>query len=170
MQIAAEMAAHPDGDVGSINRVFAEDTGYATPKLVGRAAVFNDDGHLLMVRETVDGRWTVPGGWIDVGESPSLAIEREVLEETGYRVEATKVVAVLDKLRHGHPPASHHAYLMFMMCDLLGGEARPSIETSEVGWFPRAALPELSIARTTAGQLDRLFEHRIDPLLPTDFD
>lgn len=168
--LAAEMAAHPAGDVAAVDAIFAADSGYATPKVICRAAVFDDEGRILMVRETADGRWTLPGGWIDVGDSPADATVREVWEETGYRVTATKLAAVFDKHRHPHPPAVHHAYLMFFLCRLDGGEATPSYETSEIGWFERGSLPELSEGRALGAQIDRMWDHVADPGLPTDFD
>ena len=168
-EIAAEMAAWPDGDVGSVERVFASASGYATPKVICRAAVI-EEGRILMVRETADGRWTLPGGWIDIGESPATAVEREVFEESGYRVEANKLAAVYDKLRHEHPPVPHHSYLLFFLCTLLGGDPRTSLETSEVGWFEPDRLPELSVNRATRRQILRMFDHQADPSLPTDFD
>jgi ADP-ribose pyrophosphatase YjhB (NUDIX family) len=167
--IAAEMAAWPAGDVGSVEAVFAAASGYATPKVICRAAVI-DQGRILMVRETADGRWTLPGGWIDIGESAATAVEREVYEESGYRVGVRKLAAVYDKLRHDHPPAPHHSYLLFFLCELLGGVPTTSLETSDVGWFARDDLPELSINRATAEQIFRMFEHAADPSLPADFD
>lgn len=169
-RLAAEMAAYPAADVEAIDHLFASAGGYATPKIICRAAVFDDEERILMVRETADGRWTVPGGWIDVGDSPAQATTREVLEETGYRVEVRRLVALYDKLRHDHPPTPHHSYLVFFLCDLLGGEPAPSYETSEIGWFPADALPELSVIRTTEHQILRMFEHHRNPDLPPDFD
>ncbi|MDH3248333.1 MAG: NUDIX hydrolase [Acidimicrobiia bacterium] len=167
--IAAEMAAWPDGNVESVEALFAGADGYATPKVICRAAVI-DGGKILMVKETADGRWTLPGGWIDIGESPATAAEREVFEESGYRVAVRKLAAVYDKLRHDHPAAPHHSYLMFFVCDLIGGSAATSLETSEVGWFAPDHLPELSLNRSTRTQILRMFEHHAEPGLPTDFD
>lgn len=168
-QLAAEMAAYP-GPHQTLESVFSGYQGYATPLLIVRAAVFDRSDRILMVRETADGRWTLPGGWVDVGDSPASAAEREVSEETGYRVRASKLAAIYDKLRHDHPPSPDHAYLMFFLCALEGGSPRPSIETSEVGWFPPASLPELSVARATEAQILRMVEHHENPDLPTDFD
>jgi ADP-ribose pyrophosphatase YjhB (NUDIX family) len=169
-RLAAEMAAHPAGDVESIEAVFTGVEGYATPKLICRAAVFDDRDRILMVRERADGLWTLPGGWIDVGDSPAAAAEREVWEETGYRVAARRLVALYDKLRHDHPPAPHHAYLVFFLCELEGGSARTSVETSEVGWFDRDRLPALSTGRATEAQIRRMFDHHARPGLAPDFD
>jgi ADP-ribose pyrophosphatase YjhB (NUDIX family) len=86
------------------------------------------------------------------------------------RVTADKLAAVFDKRRHDHPPAPHHAYLLFFLCRLDGGTLMPSIETTEVGWFPADQLPELSTGRATGNQILRMFEHFENPTLPTDFD
>ncbi|HJU81249.1 MAG TPA: NUDIX domain-containing protein, partial [Acidimicrobiia bacterium] len=107
---------------------------------------------------------------VDVGESLSLAAEREVLEETGYRVRATKIAAIFDKLAHPHPPALHHSYLLFVNATLEGGSPQTSIETTEVGWFSLDELPPLSISRATEAQIRRAVEHHHSPDLPTDFD
>jgi ADP-ribose pyrophosphatase YjhB (NUDIX family) len=171
--IAAELASFGEPDALRVAAIFRSDDGYVTPKMIVRAAVFSRQGgrpHILMVRETADGRWTLPGGWIDLGESPAYAIEREVLEETGMTVRAEKLAAVFDKRRHDHPLAPHHAYLLFFLCRLQGGTLAPSIETSEVGWFPPDALPDLSTGRATSRQILRMFDHFKDPTLPTDFD
>ena len=172
-EIAAELASHGEPDALRVAAIFRTDDGYVTPKMIVRSAVFSSiEGgpHILMVKETADGRWTLPGGWIDVGESPAYAAEREVLEETGMNVTAEKLAAVFDKRRHDHPPAPHHAYLLFFLCRLVGGSLTPSMETSEVSWFPADRLPELSTGRATANQIKRMFDHFVDPTLPTDFD
>jgi ADP-ribose pyrophosphatase YjhB (NUDIX family) len=168
-RVAAEMASYP-GRPETIEGVFAGYEGYATPLLICRSAVFDQEERVLMVRETADGRWTLPGGWIDVGESPRAAAEREVREETGYVVRVSKLAAVYDKLRHDHPPAPSHSYILFFVCDLLGGEKALSVEVSEVGWFGLTHLPELSVGRATRPQIERMLEHHRHPELPTDVD
>lgn len=171
--IAAELANHGEADFHRMAAIFRSDDGYVTPKMIVRAAVFSEDAEtpsILMVKEMADGRWTLPGGWIDLGESPAYAAEREVLEETGMRVTAIKLAAVFDKRRHDHPPAPHHAYLLFFLCRLDGGTLTPSIETTEVGWFPADQLPDLSTGRATGNQILRMFQHFENPTLPTDFD
>src|SRR5256885_6719418 len=148
-RIAAEMLAAGAGT--STDETLAQlsaEHGYATPKVDVRAAVFRND-QVLLVQERSDGRWTLPGGWCDVGEAPGVAAAREVEEESGYQVRTTKLLAVYDKLRHEHPPESLHAYKLFFRCDLLGGAARSSNETTAVGFFAEDALPPLSLARVT---------------------
>jgi ADP-ribose pyrophosphatase YjhB (NUDIX family) len=143
--------------------------GYATPKVDVRGGVFAQD-RVLLVRERADGRWTLPGGWVDVNDAPSEAVAREIYEESGYRARAVKLAALLDKNRHPHPPGVHHIYKLFFVCELTGGNPAASNETDAVDFFPVSSLPELSSGRVLAPQIERLYEHRLDPGLPTDFD
>ena len=134
-EIAAEMMAVGSGmpDSQKILDLFKSESGYATPKIEVRGAVVRE-GQILMVREREDGCWTIPGGWADVGEPPSEMVIREVKEETGFDVAPRKLAALFDRNKHPHPPNSGHAYKLFFLCDLLGGEATPSFETPEVGF------------------------------------
>jgi ADP-ribose pyrophosphatase YjhB (NUDIX family) len=150
-------------------RLWEGEIGYATPKVDVRGAVFDDD-RVLLVRERSDGRWTLPGGWVDVNDAPSEAVAREVVEESGYRVRAVKLAALVDKSRHPHPPNVHHIYKLLFLCALEGGEPSLSDETDGVDFFPVAALPELSRGRILASQIERLYQHHLNPSLPTDFD
>lgn len=173
-EIAEEMAAYESGaDQALIHNLFKYEKGYPTPKIDARAFILKD-GAVLLVQEKADGdRWTLPGGWIDIGEPPSLAIEREVREEAGFEVKAKRLLALYDRdqPRHGHPAHEFQIYKLYFLCDLTGGEARTSVETSGVGFFKHEDIPEnLSTARTVRSQLDRLFELAADPSLPTDFD
>ena len=143
--------------------------GYATPKVDVRGAVF-DAGRVLLVRERADGRWTLPGGWVDVNDSPAEAVEREVREESGYQVRAVKLAALVDRRRHPHPPSVHHIYKLMFICELTGGHPAASLETDAVEFFPVAALPELSTGRVLAPQIVRLYEHHLRRDLPTEFD
>jgi ADP-ribose pyrophosphatase YjhB (NUDIX family) len=145
------------------------ESGYATPKVDVRGAVFVGE-QVLLVRERSDGCWTLPGGWVDVNDSPAQAVEREILEESGYRARAVKLAALVDKNRHPHPPGVHHIYKLMFLCELNGGEARTGAETDAVAFYPVAALPELSTHRILRSQIERLYQHRQQPGLPTDFD
>jgi ADP-ribose pyrophosphatase YjhB (NUDIX family) len=169
-EIALEMAsARLSVPVDEVRVAFASTLGYPTPKVDVRAVVFRD-GELLLVRERKSGRWTFPGGWADAGDTPSLAAERETLEESGYRVEAEKVLALLDKSRHEHPPSADYTYKVLVRCRLLGGEPVTSHEIDAVGFFPRDAVPPLDLDRATPGQIELAFAHLADPSRPTDFD
>jgi ADP-ribose pyrophosphatase YjhB (NUDIX family) len=169
--VAAEMMAAGSGE-GSADffvKLLSADVGYATPKVDVRAAVFRD-GRLLLVREKEDGCWTLPGGWADIGDSPSTAVVREVKEESGYDVKARKLLALLDRNLHGHPPIPYHAYKLFFLCDIVGGNARAEQETDAVGFFASDEIPPLSLTRVTPVQIARLFEHFFHPEWPTEFD
>ena len=166
------MAAHTGTPAPVIADLFARETGYATPKIDVRAAVFDPADRLLMVREAADGhRWTLPGGWADVNVTPAENAVKEVREESGYEVRVAKLAAAWDRTRQGHPPGTFSCTKLFFVCDLVGGAPATSLETSEVAWFARDALPhELSRGRVLPAQLQRMFEHRRDPTLPTDYD
>ena len=168
--IAAEMFSHGSGTpVERIQSLFERESGYATPKVDVRGAVFRDQ-QILLVREVSDGGWTLPGGWADVNESPSMSAVREVAEESGFEARAVKLAAIYDYRKRNRPQHLDSIYKLFFICELTGGSARPSIETSEVAFFARHELPALSIGRTTAAQIERMFRHLEEPGLPTDFD
>jgi ADP-ribose pyrophosphatase YjhB (NUDIX family) len=167
------MAEHSSTEAAVIEELFARQSGYATPKVDVRGAVFRGDGRLLLVREVADsGRWTLPGGWADVNDSPSESVIREVREESGVDVTVRKLAAVYDRDRHGHrPPLPFHVFKLFFICDLAGGTPAPGPETSEVAFFSRDELPaDLSIGRVLRHQLERMFDHADSPELATDFD
>ena len=166
------MTEHRGQDVQPIEALFAGDIGYATPKLDVRGAVFRDS-RLLLVRETADGdRWTLPGGWADVNESPFESVVKEVREESGFDVRVAKLAAVWDRARHPHVPSyTFHIWKLFFVCEIIGGEARGGLETSAVEFFAEDELPrDLSISRVLLPQLRSMFEHMRRPELPTDFD
>lgn len=168
--VAAEiLASHSGAAADHIDDLFAGETGYATPKLDIRGVVVHNDA-VLLVREKEDGLWTLPGGWVDVGESPGEAIQREVKEESGYDVRATRLLALWDRNRHPHPPMPYHTYKVFFQCELLGGSPARSIETDGAEFFEEDGLPELSLTRVTPGQISRLLGYVRDPGSPADFD
>jgi ADP-ribose pyrophosphatase YjhB (NUDIX family) len=168
--IAVELAAGGTGAPAAEVRVaFASGVGYPTPKVDVRAVVFRGE-ELLLVRERRSGRWTLPGGWADVGDTPGAAAERETLEESGYRVRATKLLALLDKARHAHPPSLDYTYKVLIGCRLESGTPATSHEIDAVGFFARTAVPELDLDRTTPGQVELAWEHHQDPGRATDFD
>lgn len=145
------------------------DEGYVTPKVDVRGGIF-EDGRVLLVRERSDGKWTLPGGWVDINDSPSGAVVREIREESGYEARAVKLAALVDKLRHPHPPGIHHIYKLFFVCERIGGAPAISDETDAVQFFPVQELPELSAGRVLASQIERLHQHQLHPELPTYFD
>jgi ADP-ribose pyrophosphatase YjhB (NUDIX family) len=148
------------------------DSGYATPKVDVRGVIFDDRERVLLMREKVDGRWSLPGGWADPGETPSAAVTREILEETGYHSSATKLVACWDRDVQGHrPPLPVHVYKLCFLCHRDGPVQPPAaLETLDVGWFGLDALPPLSLSRVSPRQLERALAHHRDRSLPTEFD
>jgi ADP-ribose pyrophosphatase YjhB (NUDIX family) len=169
--IAVEMLAQGSGTpMPRIQGLFEQDLGYPTPKVDVRGAVFRDH-KILLVREISDGGWTLPGGWADVNQSARQCVEREVREESGFEARATKLVAVYDYQRQGYERSHPHSiYKLFFLCELTGGQARVSIETSAVDFFALEQLPPLSLGRSTAAQIARMYAHRNEPGLPTEFD
>jgi ADP-ribose pyrophosphatase YjhB (NUDIX family) len=167
-QIAAAVAGLPQSAVA---KAFAADAGHPTPKVDVRGAVFRDNA-VLLVRERVDGRWTLPGGWADPGDTPSETVEREVGEESGYAVRATRLAAVHDRDHHNHPPIAFAIYKLFFLCELRAPEpvSAHDHEVEAVGWFDPLHPPPLSTGRVTAEQLALVARHRDDPQRPTDFD
>lgn len=169
LDIAEDMLADAaEVDVAQVKLTLAADDGYITPKVDVRGAVFRD-GKVLLVREAVDGRWTLPGGWADVGDAPSQAVEREIREESGYEAKAVKLLALEDRKRR-HPPSLNEVYKVAFLCELVGGAARTSAETTAVAWYGEDELPTLSEGRVTEEQIKRWFRHWRQPDLPTEFD
>ncbi|MSP13486.1 MAG: NUDIX domain-containing protein [Chloroflexi bacterium] len=169
-EIASEiMAAYTGVAPEQIRDLFAAEIGHATPKVDVRGAVFQGDA-ILLVRERSDGRWTLPGGWADTNESPAESVVREIFEESGYRTQATRLLAAYDRSKHGHPPHAFTIYKLFFQCELVSGEAALSIETDGVDFFPEDRIPDLSLGRVTATQVARFFAMYRHPEWPADFD
>jgi ADP-ribose pyrophosphatase YjhB (NUDIX family) len=168
-EISAEIiASYTNLNSGELIEIYNHQIGYATPRVDVRGAVFQD-GNLLLVRERVDGGWTMPGGWADVGDVPSIAVEREVLEEAGLIVKARKVIGVYDANRTG-PLEVFHAFKIVFLCEVIDGEPRPSYETSEVAFFSQNEIPKvLSGERTRQRHIKDAFV-TLSEDCPTKFD
>jgi len=135
-----------------------EHNGYRTPKVDVRAVVFNDRDEILMVKERVDSRWSLPGGWCDVGYTPTETAVKEVLEEAGIQVKVTRLLAIFDKKCHDHPEDLFYAYKIFLECEAENLEINTGMETLDVDFFAQDRLPELSTPRNTAGQIHKMFD------------
>ncbi|MGE7623025.1 NUDIX hydrolase [Viridibacillus sp. NPDC096237] len=156
--ISVEMLSHQTGmDKEKIKDLFANEPGYATPKVDVRAVVFQDN-KLLMVRENTDGDWALPGGWADIGLTPSEVAVKEVKEESGFDVKVVKLLGVLDKKCYPHPPSLYHVYKIFIQCEITGGQPMEGIETNAVAFFSENELPTLSTARNTKSQIEWVFK------------
>lgn len=168
-QITAEMiASQSEMEKESVLKSFSMQAGYITPKVGVRGAVVKD-GKILLIQERADDRWAMPGGWADLGNSPASVAEREVWEESGYRVKAEKVLAVIDANRI-EPFEFYHAYKIIFLCTLLDGEPRISYETLAVDFFDPNHLPPLSIYRTSEDMIHEVFAHLQNPARPASFD
>jgi len=169
-ELSAQLIAQgANADAAGVLDLMGLDAGYATPKVDVRGAAFRD-GRVLLVREVSDGGWTLPGGWADVNQTPAECVVREIEEESGFQARAVKLAAVHD-YRTRHPQRHFDSiYKLFFLCELTGGEARPSEETSAVDFFARDALPPLSLGRTTAAQIELMYKHVEHPELAAEFD
>lgn len=156
------MNRYTEVETEKIRSLFAAETGYATPKVDVRGVVFQDD-RILLVKERIDGAWALPGGWADIGLSPKEVAVKEVKEESGLDVVPVRLLAVLDKKFHQHPPEPWHVYKMFILCEQVGGRAEAGMETLQVGFFGEDELPPLSTERNTLEQIGRLFALRHQP-------
>jgi ADP-ribose pyrophosphatase YjhB (NUDIX family) len=168
-EITAEMiASQSQMEKEAVLESFSMQAGYITPKVDVRGAVVKD-GKILLIQERADECWAMPGGWADLGNSPASVAEREVWEESGYRVKAEKVVAVIDANRI-QPFEFYHAYKLIFLCTLLDGEPRTSHETLAVDFFDPERLPPLSLFRTNEDMIKEVFAHQQDPARRTAFD
>lgn len=166
------MAAHTSTDSRRIEALFEAEAGYATPKVGVRGAVFDNSGRLLLVREAADNhRWSLPGGWAEVNQTPARSVVREIFEESGFHARPVKLAAVWDRSRQALPPSPYSVVRLFFICVLEGGEGRTSVETTGHGWFHEPDIPaDLSLGRTLPHHITRMFAHRREPGLPTEFD
>jgi len=171
--VAAELAAHHAGGDPKVlaSQLAADGAGHPTPKVDVRAAAVRD-GRVLLVRERVDGGWTLPGGYADIGEPPAAAAVRELREEAGWAGTAVKLIALHDRDRRNPPVHVHHIYKLIFLCELTGDApaGEPDHEVTGVGFFGPDDLPPLSTGRTTRAQLELAFAHAADPALPAEFD
>ena len=166
LQLLANLS---DVTIEQIIKLFPNETGYVTPKVDIRAIVFRGIDDILMVKEKMDNdRWTVPGGWADVGYSPFEVAQKEAWEETGLDVKAVRLLAVFDKSRHEHPYEPWYVYKFFILCEIIGGElSQETTETSGTSWINFESIPDLQLSefRVTQEQLRIICKFAVDPSL-----
>lgn len=169
-KISAEMLAEKTNiSVEKIEELFCNESGYQTPKIDTRAAVF-ENGKILLVREN-NGKWSLPGGWCDVDQSVSSNTEKEVKEETGYDVTAEKIIAVQDWRKHNVCNYAYGVIKIFVLCKNNGGRFERNIETTEIKFFAVDEIPEnLSVEKTTKEQILMCFEADKNKNFQTQFD
>jgi ADP-ribose pyrophosphatase YjhB (NUDIX family) len=163
------MSKYADIDITMVKDLFCNGTGYQTPKVDIRGVVFKDN-KILMVREKLDGAWALPGGWADIGLTPTEVAVKEVKEEAGLEVLPIRLLAVFDKKCHPHPPSPYHIYKIFIMCEMVGGSLSAGLETSDARFFGIHELPELSVERNTQSQIKTMFEYLENPNKETLLD
>lgn len=154
LRLMAELSGRP---LAVLDGFFLPQLDYPTPKVDVRAFVLNDDDQILMAQERVDGKWTIPGGWADVGNTPTEVAVKEIKEETGLDAEVIRLLAVYDKQRHAHPPEPYYIYKLMFHCRVTGGELKAGFDMQGADWFSLDELPPLSEERILESQLHYLF-------------
>ena len=167
--IAAEMLVSPTGlPKSKIIDLFCNETGYQTPKLDTRAAVFQQDC-ILLVQEA-NGLWALPGGWVDVNLSAAESAVKEVKEEAGLDVRVESVIAVQDRKKNNPELHAYNITKIFFLCTLLGGSFQPNSETIASNYFSQETLPPLAENKTTAAQIQMCFDAYRTDHWTTKFD
>ena len=147
------MSILADVEVEQLSDFFLPEADYPTPKVDVRGLILNENKEVLLVKETVDGKWSLPGGWADIGLTPKENVLKEIEEETGFKAEVKRLLAVLDKREYPHPPQTHYVYKLCFLCEIIEGSFDPNFDIGEVGWFAMSNLPELSPDRILKEQL-----------------
>ncbi len=156
-------------DTKKLEFIFNRDIGYQTPK-VGVRGVVIENNKLLLVKEKMDGKWCLPGGYADLGMTPGQIAVNEVKEESGFVVKPVRILGFIDYNKYQNRPFPFDIYQLFMECEIIGGKATPGIETSEVGFFDIGNLPELSVRRVTKAQILQMYGLAINKNTKPIFD
>lgn len=143
---------------------------YPTAKVDIRAMILSPDKKILMVKESVDNKWSLPGGWADVGYSPKEIIIKECKEETGLDVIPQKLLAVFDKKMHAHPPQPFYVYKMIFYCKSVSAEIRKGFDILDVQYFHIDDLPEISENRILKSQVETIYNKILSGDFITFFD
>ena len=156
-EIAAEIVSHmSDIPTETVKNLFCNETGYQTPKLDTRAAIFKDD-KILLVREN-NGTWSLPGGWCDVNVSVGENTIKEVKEEAGLDVVANSIIAVQDRAKHNLPVYAYGVCKVFVLCSVIGGSFQENIETTGFDYFTEDNLPPLAVEKNNEEQIKMCFD------------
>lgn len=158
-EISLKLMAHQaDVPFSKIDSFFIPQLDYPTPKVDVRGFVLNDKNEILMAKESVDNKWTIPGGWADIGNTPKEVVIKEIKEETGIDAEVVRLLAIYDKQRHKHPAEPYYIYKLMFFCKATGGELQPGFDMRGADYFPLHNLPELSEERILESQLKHLYK------------
>lgn len=151
------ISEYTDVEVEKIRDLLDNEVGYLTPKVDVRGAVIKDN-KILLVKESSDGLWSMPGGWADVNLSVSENIVKEAKEEAGVNIVPKKLVAVLDRNKHNKPVSIQSIYKVFVLCDFVDGDFEENTETEASQFFELDKLPSLSETRNTKEQINMCFD------------
>lgn len=154
LKLLSQMSGTP---LIQLHNFFMPQSDYPTPKVDVRGFVLNEHNKILMARESIDGKWTIPGGWADVGNTPKEVVIKEIKEETGMNAEVVRLLAIYDKQRHSHPPEPYYVYKLIFFCRAIGGQLTPGFDMQGADWFALNNLPPLSEDRIVKSQLEHLF-------------
>lgn len=156
-EISAEIIAYKtDISTEKVRNLFCNESGYQTPKLDTRAAIF-ENGKILLVKENT-GKWSLPGGWVEVNLSIKENTIKEVKEEAGLDITADRIIAIQDRAKHNLPIYAYGVCKIFVLCTVIGGEFKENIETTEFSYFSENELPELATEKNTEEQIKMCFE------------
>lgn len=156
--IAAELvAAVSDEPIEKVIHIFESDADYQTPKISTRAAIFNENDEVLLVKD-FDGKWVLPGGWCDYNQTIMSNTVKEVCEEAGLVVEPYRLVGIFDNQKRPYPQSYFHAENAFVLCRVISGEFHENDETTESGYFSLDHLPELNVRKTDERELVLCYE------------
>lgn len=168
-EIAAEMMSVQSGlPLEQVKDLFCNETGFQTPKLDTRAAIFKDN-KILLVKEN-NGTWSMPGGWVDVLETVKSNTVKEVKEEAGLDVDAVRVIALHDRNLHNQPPYAYNVCKVFVLCEVKGGNFQANIETVGSGYFELDELPPLAEEKNSYQQIEMCFTAYSDKNWQVVFD
>ncbi|EQH96038.1 NUDIX domain protein [Clostridioides difficile DA00310] len=156
-EISAEMIAYKtDISTEKERNLFCNESGYQTPKLDTRAVIF-ENGKILLVKENT-GKWSLPGGWVEVNLSVKENTIKEVKEEAGLDITADRIIAIQDRAKHNLPIYAYGVCKIFVLCTVIGGTFKENIETTEFSYFSENELPELATEKNTEEQIKMCFE------------
>ncbi|MGF7059141.1 NUDIX hydrolase [Brassicibacter mesophilus] len=163
------MSKYTEIDHSKLKDLFGNESGYQTPKVAIRAAIFKD-GEILLVKEKSDNKWALPGGWADIDKSVYENVKKEAMEEAGAEVQPKRIIAIFDRQKHRTDNYPYSVYNIFVECDYIQGEYGDNIETSTCGFFKIESLPELSEGRNSKEQIELCFQARQEDKFETVFD
>ncbi len=169
-EISAQMIEEKSNiNLDKVKDLFCNETGYQTPKIDTRAVIFKDN-RILLTHEN-NGTWSLPGGWCDVLETIKSNTIKEVKEETGLDVKATKIIALQDRNKHNKPVYAYGICKAFVLCDIIGGQFVKNIETTEIGYFSLDEIPDnLAEEKTNREQIEMCFQAINDKNWQVQFD